>query len=95
MKIGYHIIDANGLDLDDLGKVTGLNAKCKKAIEIGKPVFLENVVNDDEALIPIPVSLMMASTSVNIYAATGNLVVSSADVVSALNDGAKVSTKKK
>lgn len=95
MKTGYHIIDAKGLDLDDLGKVTGLNAKCKKAIEIGKPVFLENVVNDDEALIPIPVSLMMASTSVNIYAATGNLVVSSADVVSALNDGAKVSTRKK
>lgn len=95
MKTGYLIIDAKGLDLDDLGKVTGLNAKCKKAIEIGKPVFLENVVNDDEALTPIPVSLMMASTSVNIYAATGNLVVSSADVVNTLNDGAKVSTRKK
>ena len=95
MKTGYHIIDAKGLDLNDLGTVSGLNAKCKKAIEIGKPVFFENVVNGDEAIIPIPVSLMMASTSVNIYAATGNLVVSSADAVSALSDNAKAATKKK
>lgn len=94
MKTGYHVIDATGLDLDDLGTVTGLNAKCKKALEIGKPVFIENVVNGSEKIIPIPVSLMMASTSVNIYAATGNLVVSSADAVSVLSDSAKSAKKK-
>ena len=92
---GYHIVDGSGLDLNNLGTVTGLNAKCKRAIKIGKPTFLENVVNGSEALIPIPVSLMMASTSVNIYAATGNLTVSAADAVSALTDSAKATTKKK
>lgn len=94
MRTGYHVIDATGLDLNDLGTVTGLNEKCKKAIEVGKPTFMENVVNGSESVIPIPVSLMMASTSVNIYAATGNLVVSAADAVSELSDSAK-STKKK
>lgn len=86
MKSGYHIINAAGLDLNNLGTVSGLNAKCKQAIEIGKPAYLENVVNGDEAIIPIPVALLKASTSVNIYAPTGNLAVSSADVVSALTE---------
>lgn len=85
MKAGCYLIDATGLDLDDLGEVEGLNAKCKKALTINKPTYFENVINDGEAIIPIPVALMQASTSINIYAPTGNLVVSSADVVSELS----------
>lgn len=84
MKTGYHIIDADGLDLNNLGKVTGLHAKCKKALEINKPAFFENVVNGDESIIPIPVSLMMASTAINAYAATGNLSIAANDTVSSL-----------
>ena len=94
MKSGYHIINAKGLDLNDLGKVDGLNTACKVALAVGKPTFLENVVNDDETVIPIPVSLMMASTSVNIYAPTGNLSVSSSDVVSALADDTRTEVTK-
>lgn len=86
MRTGYHIIDATGLDLDDLGKVDGLHDKCEKALKINKPTFFENVVNDDEAVIPIPVALLKASTSINIYAPTGNLVVAANDTVSALTE---------
>lgn len=84
MKTGYHIIDATGLDLNDLGKVDGLHASCRKALEISKPTFFEGVVNGDESIIPIPVALMMASTAVNVYAATGNLSVAANDTVSSL-----------
>lgn len=86
MRTGYHIIDATGLDLDDLGKVDGLHDKCENALKINKPTFFENVVNDDEAVIPIPVALLKASTSINIYAPTGNLVVAANDTVSALTE---------
>lgn len=84
MKTGYHIIDAEGLNLNDLGKVTGLHKQCTDALAIGKATLFENVVNGDEALIPIPVTLMMASTAVNAYAATGNLSIAANDTVSAL-----------
>ena len=84
MKTGYHIIDATGLDLNDLGKVDGIHASCKKALEINKPAFFEGVVNGDESIIPIPVALMMASTAVNAYTPVGNLSIAANDTVSAL-----------
>ena len=84
MKTRDHSIDAEGLDLNDLGKVTGIHKQCTDALAIGKATLFENVVNGDEALIPIPVTLMMASTAVNAYAATGNLSIAADDTVSAL-----------
>lgn len=84
MRTGYHVVDATGLNLNDLGKVTGLHAKCEKALKINKPTFFEGVVNGDDAVIPIPVSLKMASTAINAYAATGNLSIAANDTVSSL-----------
>lgn len=95
MKSGYHIVDASGLDLNSLGKVDGLNAACKKAIEIGKPTFFEGVVNDDEIVIPMPVTLMMASTAVNAYTPTGNLSIAANDTVSALVSETRTAKKTK
>lgn len=83
---GYHMIDASGLDLNDLGEVTGLHDKCETALKLNKPTFMENVANGDEMEIPIPVALLKASTSINIYAPTGNLVVAANDTVSALTE---------
>lgn len=94
MRTGYHVIDATGLDLNNLGKVSGLHTACKKAIKINKPVFFENVVNGDEAIIPIPVTLMMASTAVNAYASTGNLSIAANDTVSSLVSEARTAKKK-
>ena len=84
LKSGYHLLDGAGIDLNNLGKVTGFKAKADTALAQGKPVFLENVKNGSNTIIPIPVALMKASTSVNIYAATGNLAVAANDTVSSL-----------
>lgn len=92
---GYHYVDATGLDLNNLGKVDGLNAKCKTAISLGKPVFFTGVKNGTEDIIPIPVALMMASTAVNAYAATGNLSIAANDTVSALTENRTAKSKEK
>lgn len=94
MKSGYHIVDASGLDLNNLGKVDGLHASCKKAIGISKPTFFEGVVNGDEIVIPMPVTLMMASTAVNAYTPTGNLSIAANDIVSALVGDARATKRK-
>lgn len=96
MKSGYHIVDATGLDLNDLGKVDGLHDKCEQARVIGKPTFFEGVVNGDETIIPVPVALMKASTAINAYMPTGNLSIAANDTVSALvSERLATATKKK
>lgn len=53
MKSGYIIIDGTGIDLGELGTVTGLYTKVKEAIATNKPIVLENVVNGTQAFTPI------------------------------------------
>ena len=60
---GYHIIDAAGLDLNSLGKVNGLCAAMKKAVEIGKPVILAGVKNSTKLYTPICVTCYDKSTN--------------------------------
>lgn len=51
---GYVIIDCKGLDLGNLGTVSGLYEKAKNAVGTGKPIVLANVVNGEQAFTPIP-----------------------------------------
>lgn len=51
---GYVLVDCTGLDLGDLGTVTGLYKKTKKAINSGKPIILGGVVNGDQGFSPMP-----------------------------------------
>ena len=53
MKGGYAIIDCNGLDLGNMGTVTGLYDKAIKAIETNKPLVLTGIVNGNQAFTPI------------------------------------------
>ena len=53
MKGGYILIDCAGVDLGDLGKVDGIYAKVKTAVEAGKPIVIENIVNGTQAFSPI------------------------------------------
>ena len=53
MKGGYAIIDCEGLDLGDMGTVTGLYDKAKKAIKTNKPLVLTGLVNGNQAFTPI------------------------------------------
>lgn len=53
MKGGYAIINCVGVDLGDLGTVTGLYAAAKKAIGTNKPLVLTGIVNGDQAFTPM------------------------------------------
>lgn len=54
VKGGYALIDCTGLDLAELGKVTGLYGQLDAAIKSGKFILLANVVNGDASFSPIP-----------------------------------------
>ena len=50
---GYVIVDCTGLDLGELGTVTGLYEKVKTAIDTNKPIILSGIVNGDQGFTPI------------------------------------------
>lgn len=54
IKCGYALIDCEGLDLGDLGKVSGLYNQIDNAIKHGKFMLLANVVNGTTKFTPIP-----------------------------------------
>lgn len=84
MKTGYQIVDANGFDLSNPGKVNGIYAKLKTACQIKKVVYLENCVYSAVNYSPIPAVLADAGDS-GIYIDTpnGSFTCSTADVISA------------
>ena len=53
MNGGYAMVDCTGVDLSDLGTVTGLYKKVSGALETDKPIVLYNIVNGDQAFKPI------------------------------------------
>lgn len=53
MNGGYSMLDCSGVDLGDLGAVTGLYARAKAALSTGKPVVLANIVNGTQEFSPI------------------------------------------
>lgn len=54
VKSGYALIDCEGLDLGDLGTVSGLYNQLDNAIKYGKFMLLANVVNGTTKFTPIP-----------------------------------------
>lgn len=54
VKGGYTLIDCTGLDLAELGTVTGLYNQLDAAIKSGKFILLANVENDGTSFTPIP-----------------------------------------
>lgn len=82
MNGGYSMIDCTGLNLGNPGTVTGLYEKALKAIKTGKPLFLNNVVNGDQAFTSIPgFGGIESSTSVFISFVPVTIHISNADVV--------------
>lgn len=45
MKGGYALVDFSGVDLGDLGTVSGIYERTKAAINSGKPLVLSGIVN--------------------------------------------------
>lgn len=83
MTNGYALIDCTGVDLGDLGTVTGLYSKIKNALRTGKPLILENIVNSTQGFSPINAyGGSESSTSVFLSFFPITLHVNSSDVVS-------------
>lgn len=83
MKTGYHVVDGTGINFGSLGKVDGIYAKLATAIEINKPVYLENCVNGSNKFTPISVYLAYSGTDIVISIGNMALTCTSADVISA------------
>lgn len=81
MNGGYVIIDCSGLNLGSLGKVDGIYAKVKAAIDAEKPLYLGNVVNGTTKFSPIPAfggveegGVFVSFEPVTIHITTGDVV---------------------
>lgn len=53
MNGGYAMIDFTGVDLGNLGTVTGIYERTRGAIKTGKPLVLCGVVNGKQAFSPM------------------------------------------
>lgn len=79
---GYVMVDCTGLDLGDLGTVTGLYAKVKGAVQSGKPIVLGGIVNGDQSFTPIAAfGGVESTTSVFLSFFPVTIHISSSDVV--------------
>lgn len=83
MQSGYILFDGTGIDLNVATEVTiaGSFARATEAIETGKPIFVGNVVNDDEALSPISVFGSGSASAVTFVFTAGSIVIADDDGV--------------
>lgn len=82
MNGGYAMIDFSGVDLGDLGTVTGIYDRTKDAIETGKPLVICNIVNGEQSFSPIVAyGGVESSTSVFISFFPVTLHISNLDVI--------------
>ena len=82
MNGGYALINAKGLDLNNLGKVDGIYNEILNAVNNNKTIVLCGVVNGTQAFSPITAygGIEEAGVFVSFYPVT--LHVTSGDVVS-------------
>lgn len=82
-KTGYVVIDCTGIDLAAEEKVTvaGIFAAFTDAVNCGKPIFAENIVNDDAALSPANVVVSLSSGDYVFPLATALVTVDDEDGV--------------
>lgn len=82
MNGGYSMVDCAGLDLGNLGTVSGLYSQVKNAVKSNKPIYLYNLVNGEQAFTPIVgYGGVESSTSVFVSFFPVTLHISNADVV--------------
>lgn len=82
LKGGYALVDFSGVDLGNLGTVTGIYEKVKNAVSTNKPIVIYNVVNGDQAFTPITAyGGVESSTSVFLSFFPVTLHISNEDVV--------------
>ena len=88
MKLGFTMIDCQGLDLtsESTQTIPGLYARMSKAIDIQKPCFAYNIIwGESNPMTPIPVMLNKDSGNIVGTAATLQIVVTASNVVTIVN----------
>ena len=82
MNGGYALINAKGLDLNNLGKVDGIYNEILNAVNNNKTIVLCGVVNGAQAFSPITAYGGTEEAGVFVSFGTTTLHVTSGDVVS-------------
>lgn len=83
MNGGYAMIDCTGVDLGNLGTVSGLYEKAKAAIATGKPLYLKGIKNSTQKFTDmVAYGGVESSTSVFLSFFPVTLHISNQDVVS-------------
>ena len=76
------MVDFTGVDLGNLGTVSGIYEKTKNAIATGKPLVLSGIVNDEQAFTPIVAfGGVESATSVFVSFFPVTLHISNADAI--------------
>lgn len=82
MNGGYSMVDCSGVDLGNLGTVSGIYKKVKAAIETEKPIVLSGIVNGEQAFTPmVAYGGVESATSVFLSFFPVTLHISNLDVV--------------
>lgn len=82
MNGGYALIDCTGLDLNNLGTVSGLYQQIKNAVDNNKPMVLVNVKNGTQKFSPIPAFGGIEAAGVFVSFVPVTLHITPSDVVS-------------
>lgn len=82
MNGGYTMIDCTGIDLGNLGTVSGLYKRIKSAISTEKPIVLYGMVNGEQEFTPVTAfGGVESSTSVFLSFFPVTIHVSNLDVI--------------
>ncbi len=82
MNGGYSMVDCSGVDLGNLGTVSGIYKKVKAAVETEKPIVLSGIVNGEQAFTPmVAYGGVESATSVFLSFFPITLHISNLDVV--------------
>lgn len=83
MKGGYVLVNATGVDLNEASAtVNGIYAKFINAIGTGKLIIVQNIVNDDLVLTPVPLFAVVDSGAVEFSIGGYSVSISDEDAVS-------------
>lgn len=82
MKGGYVLVNAAGVDLNVASAtINGIYAKFINAVDTGKLIIVQNVVNDDDALSPTAVTVTVSSGVVGFTIGSASIAITDEDAV--------------
>ena len=82
MKGGYVLVNAVGVDLNVASAtIDGIYAKFDNAVNTGKLIIVQNIVNDDDALTPAAVIATVTSGVISFSIGTATVSITNEDAV--------------